>query len=122
MATNSMSILSTISGASEGGNDLINLAISNTSAVYTIQQTTLTTNGITGAVTFAIPAGVRQVLLVPPSTNNLPWRMAPSTGDTGMYMTSQGDPTLLSVSTVGSTVVLFTTATTAIVNFRVIML
>lgn len=125
MATNQMSILSTITGGFEGGTDLINLAINNTSAVYTISQGNLGTNGIAGGTTFTLPVGARQVLIVPPTTNTSPMRVANSTTDTGLAISSS-DPTLISVTTVLSTVFIWSTSTAiagnAVSNLRVIIL
>lgn len=117
--TASHTFTSTIDGASEGGKDLINLTFSNSSAPYTISMTTIATAGGAGQ-TFVIPAGAQTVFIVPPSTNDLPFRLATSTSDTGIMMSSQR-PSVLQVTTAGSTICLFSTGTTAIPNVRVII-
>lgn len=110
-----------ITGASEGGTDLINLQVTNTSAVYAIQHTTLTTNAITGATTISVlSSGVRQVYIVPPSTNLIPMRLGASTGDTTAHISlHHSDPTIVSVTTL-STLVLWTTGSSAISGIRII--
>lgn len=123
MATASFSLQSTITGASEGGNDLINLQWTNSSAVYAIQQTTLTTNGITGATTI-LPAttGVSQILIVPPSTNTVLMRMGASTADTTAHISLHpSHPTMVSVTSL-STVVLWSTGSSVVSGLRIIQL
>lgn len=121
MTTAAHSFLSTITGASEGGTDLINLQVTNTSAVYSIQQTTLTTNAITGATTISLAStGVRQIFIVPPATNTMPMRLGASTVDTTAHLSlSSSDPTIISVSSL-STLVLWSTNTTVISGVRII--
>lgn len=123
MTTASHQFLSTITGASEGGTDQISLAWTTTNAVYSISHVTLATNGIAGAQSFIVPNGAQTVLIKAPSTNTASMRIGASTADsTGHVAISSVNPTILSVTTGISTVVLWTTATTAVPDVRVVII
>lgn len=89
MATAEITISSTVSGLPEGGGDYGSYNLTNTSAA--VFQTLLgVTTVLANAAGVSLPSSGKFLLFIPPSTNTFAWRLAQSTLDTGILMSSQG--------------------------------
>lgn len=118
-STVTITIKSTISGTPEGGTDSISLTLTNSSAVVSLTRVTATT-AIGSAQSISVPSSGKYILVIPPSTNDLPFRMGSSTvsSDGGIVLSSVG-ASLISVPSTTTTYYFWTTATTAVTPIRV---
>lgn len=122
MATTSKVIIETVvKGLPEGGSARSRYEQSNSSGVRVAIETTFGT-GISSATTFSTPANARFMTIVMPTTNTNPWRLAMSTAEVGLALSSRGANVycLSTESTAGSTFYGYTTSTRAISGVRII--
>lgn len=108
-----VSVETKVSGLPEGGSDQNRYSLRLSSAVSVSYETTIGT-GISSATTLSNPVGSRVMLLQPFSSNTNPYRLAMSTAEVGLPLSSQ-DISLFSMpdSTAASTFYLWTTSTRA---------
>lgn len=102
-------LIGSITGLPEGGSQDFSMTMSNSTGTYVGQDFTAATAQASGT-SVNVPTGAKFMILVPPSTNTTPFRLAPSTASSGIGFSSRN----FSVLAVGSTVyTLWTTGTTA---------
>lgn len=100
--TAAFTVTASISGAPQGGTQYLHVPIVNTISPAINTIVSITTSS-TGAVLLAPNSTqTRIVLIIPPSTNQVPWRLVPSTaGDTGIAVAPSG-PQLLTIPSTGA--------------------
>jgi hypothetical protein len=112
-----------VKGRPEGGSDQGRVTQRNSTGVDNEYETSAGV-GIANAAPLVLSTNTRYTLIKPPSTCHAPLRLAGSTAESGIPLSSQGASVVCLVpsgTTTGSAY-LYTTATTAIQGIRVIEL
>lgn len=116
-STAAFEIRGRVDGLTQGVNTIFLPVTLSTSAGALSRQVVVST-GTSVATSVACSTLTKMVLIVPPSTNTFPWRLAGTTGDLGVLMSSIL-PVLLPVTT-GSTFHMYTTGGSTIGGFTVV--
>ena len=123
MPTTSKVVIDTlVTGSVEGGSANSHSVMKNSTGCRTAIETTFGV-GVANATTFVSPPTAKFLTIIPPSSNASGWRLANSTAEVGLPMSSQG-ASLLSIveSTAGTTWFAYSTSTRAISGVRIIWL
>ena len=112
-------ISGTIRGLPEGGSANIGpYKMTNSTGSRVTIETTFGA-GIANATTWSAPTNAKYMLIIMPTTNTNAWRLAGTTAEAGIAMSSR-DPTLISISTLMTTYYGYTSSTRAISGVRII--
>lgn len=120
MSTTSKVIVRTvIKGTQEGGSAQAEYVMVNSTGCRVTIETTFG-SGLSSATTFSTPTNAKFMTIIPPTSNAEPWRLAASTVEVGLAMSSQG-ASVFALSTASATTFYgYTTSTRAISGVRVI--
>lgn len=119
-STSKVIIETLVKGLPEGGSARSRFEQTNTTGSRVTVETTFGT-GISSATTFTSPVNARFLTIVLPTSNTNPWRLAATTAEVGLAMSSHGASVFcLPESTAGTEFVAYTSSTRAISGVRLI--
>lgn len=114
-STATISVSGTIVGQAETGSMNFNVTVTNSSSPSLWSFVNASTSQGT-ATLIAVQSSANYLLLIPPSGNNLPYRLTQTTAEVGIEMSSQGVALLNVIG--GANYFIYTTGSSAINHFR----